>query len=99
MLDSLAGGTAGLPRAVGDAADFPDNTDSAIVTGVLDAQAGLVERVWRRFADSVSSVGTRPRLLLAGGHADTLLERLPRECAGLIEHNLVLRGLALRARQ
>lgn len=99
MLDSLARGTAGLPRAVGDAADFPDNTDSAIVTGVLDAQAGLVERVWRRFADSVFSLGTRPRLLLAGGHADTLLERLPRECAGLIEHNLVLRGLALRARQ
>jgi type III pantothenate kinase len=95
MLDSLARGTAGLPRAAGDAAAFPDNTDAAIVTGVLDAQAGLVERVLRRFADSI---GTKPRLLLAGGHADMLLGRLPRETAGLIEHNLVLRGLALRAR-
>lgn len=94
MIESLARGTAGLPRAVGDAAQFPDNTDAAIVTGVLDAQAGLVERVWRRFADSI---GTQPRLLLAGGHADALLERAPREAAGLIEHNLVLRGLAVRA--
>jgi type III pantothenate kinase len=96
MLDSLARGTAGLPRAAGDAADFPDNTDAAIVTGVLDAQAGLVERVWRRFADSI---GTKPRLLLAGGHADALLDRLPRESAGVIEHNLVLHGLAVRARR
>jgi type III pantothenate kinase len=96
MLDSLARGTAGLPRAAGDAADFPDNTEAAIITGVLDAQAGLVERVWRRFADSIR---TKPRLLLAGGHADALLDRLPRETAGLIEHNLVLRGLALRVRQ
>jgi type III pantothenate kinase len=96
MLDSLARGTAGLPRAAGHAADFPDNTDAAIVTGVLDAQAGLVERVWRRFADSI---GAEPRLLLAGGHADALLDRLPRETAGLIEHNLVLHGLAVRARR
>jgi type III pantothenate kinase len=96
MLDSLARGTAALPRAAGDAADFPDNTDSAIVTGVLDAQAGLVERVWRRFA---AAIGTRPRLLLAGGHADALLDRLPQETAGLIEHNLVLRGLAVRTRR
>jgi type III pantothenate kinase len=96
MLDSLARGTAGLPRAAGDAADFPDNTDAAIVTGVLDAQAGLIERVLRRFAEAI---GTKPRLLLAGGHADALLDRLPRETAGLIEHNLVLRGLALRTRR
>jgi len=96
MLDSLARGTAALPRAAGDAADFPDNTDSAIVTGVFDAQAGLVERVWRRFA---AAIGTKPRLLLAGGHADALLDRLPQEAAGLIEHNLVLRGLAVRTRR
>jgi type III pantothenate kinase len=94
MLESLARGTAGLPRAEGEAVDFPDNTDAAIITGVLDAQAGLVERVFRRFA---AALGAAPRLLLAGGHAEALRERLPRETAGIIEHNLVLRGLALRA--
>lgn len=94
MLESLARGTAGLPRAEGEAADFPDNTDAAIMTGVLDAQAGLVERVFRRFA---AELGAPPRLLLAGGHAEALRDRLPRETAGIIEHNLVLRGLALRA--
>jgi type III pantothenate kinase len=94
MLESLARGTANLPLAQGDAADFPDTTDRAIVTGVLDAQAGLVERVWRRFA---ASLDAPPRLLLAGGHAELLQARLPAETAPVIEHNLVLRGLALRA--
>ena len=54
MLESLAVHTAGLPSADADfsanVADFPDNTDAAIVTGVLDAQAGLVYRIWHRFA-------------------------------------------------
>lgn len=94
MLESLARGTAGLPLAQGEPAPFPDTTDSAIVTGVLDAQAGLVERVWRRFA---ATLDRPPRLLLAGGHAELLAGRLPAETAPVIEHNLVLRGLALRA--
>jgi type III pantothenate kinase len=94
MLESLARNTAGLPLATGVAVDFPDTTDRAIVTGVLDAQAGLVERVWRRFS---AGLDRAPRLLLAGGHAELLAARLPNEFAPLIEHNLVLRGLALRA--
>ena len=94
MLESLARGTAGLPLAQGNSADFPDTTDKAIVTGVFDAQVGLVERVTRRFAESLGHV---PRLVLAGGHAEMLAARLPAEFAPLIEHNLVLRGLALRA--
>lgn len=94
MLESLARGTAGLPLAGGPPVDFPDTTDKAIVTGVSDAQAGLVERVWRRFA---AVLGAPPRLLVAGGHAESLAARLPPECAPVIEHNLVLRGLALRA--
>lgn len=94
MLESLARGTAGLPLASGMPADFPDTTDKAIVTGVLDAQAGLIERVWRRFSTGLERP---PRLLLAGGHAELLAARLPDELAPLIEHNLVLRGLALRA--
>ena len=94
MLEGLARGTAGLPVATGEAVEFPDTTDKAIVTGVLDAQAGLVERVWRRFS---SALGQAPRLLIAGGHAELLAARLPADFAPLVEHDLVLRGLALRA--
>lgn len=96
MLESLALQTAGLPSADADlsdnAADFPDNTDAAIVTGVLDAQAGLVHQIWHRFA---ARLRVEPRLILTGGHAKALFARLP--MAADIEHNLVLRGLALRA--
>lgn len=95
MLESLARQTAGLPSAdisAFPAADFPDNTDAAIVTGVLDAQAGGVDLIRRRFAIRLR---TEPRLILTGGYAEVLSARLP--CAADIEHNLVLRGLALRA--
>lgn len=94
MLESLARETAGLPAAQGAPADFPDNTDAAIVTGVLDAQAGLVHRVWHRFAVGLSD---RPRLVITGGNAARLLSRLSIEGAA-IEDNLVLRGVGLRAR-
>lgn len=96
MLESLALRTADLPDAdaglSGNIADFPDNTDAAIVTGVLDAQAGLVDRIWHRFA---AHLGAEPRVILTGGHAEALHARL--SMAADIEHNLVLRGLALRA--
>lgn len=92
MLESLARRTAGLPAAGGEASDFPDNTDAAIVTGVLDAQAGLVHQIWRRFAERLS---TKPRLVLTGGNAQALRARLTIDAE--IEDNLVLRGLALRA--
>ncbi len=93
MLESLARETAGLPASTGAASSFPDNTDAAIITGVLDAQAGLVHQVWRRFAARLS---TTPRVVLTGGNAAALRARLSIETAS-IEHNLVLRGLALRA--
>jgi type III pantothenate kinase len=94
MLESLARGTAGLPLADGATADFPASTDQAIMTGVLDAQAGLVERVWHRFT---AALGAAPALLVGGGHADAIVARLAADLAPAIEHNLVLRGLALRA--
>lgn len=93
MLESLARETAGLPAAQGAPAEFPDNTDAAIITGVLDAQAGLVHRVWHRFAVGLSD---RPRLVITGGNAAKLFARLSIEGAA-IEDNLVLRGVALRA--
>ena len=97
MLESLARETAGLPHATGAASRFPDNTDAAIVSGVLDAQAGLVNQVWSRFAARLAiHRAAAPRLMVTGGNAAVLLDRLSIEPAA-IEHNLVLRGLALRA--
>lgn len=93
MLESLARETAGLPAASGTASNFPDNTDAAIISGVLDAQAGLVHQVWHRFDAQLS---TTPRIVLTGGNAEAVRARLTIETAA-IEHNLVLRGLALRA--
>jgi type III pantothenate kinase len=96
MLESLKLQTAGLPSVDTDfssnIAEFPDNTDAAIVTGVLDAQAGLVYRIWHRFAVHMVA---EPGLVLTGGHAEMLSTRLSMRAD--IEHNLVLRGLALRA--
>lgn len=96
MLDALAYRTAGLPHARGAAVEFPDNTHDAITTGVADAQAGLAMQVVRRFG---RRLGDTPAILVSGGDADLLAERL-RE-GGLepsIEHNLVLAGLSLRVR-
>ncbi len=96
MLDSLARQTAGLPPTAAQfpqaAVDFPQDTEAAIVTGVLDAQSGLVHQLWHRFA---ARLHCEPRLILTGGHAEALQARLP--LAAEIEHNLVLRGLGLRA--
>ncbi len=94
MLEALARETAGLPAAAGAATSFPDNTDAAIVTGVLDAQAGLVHQVWQRFG---ARLGAAPRVVLTGGNAAAVHARLSIGTAG-IEDNLVLRGLAMRAR-
>lgn len=96
MLESLARGTAGLPHAAGRAVDFPDNTDDAIATGVIDAQAGLVGRMVQRLA---RRIGVLPGVVVSGGDAEPLAQRLNAEgIAVSIAHNLVLAGLGLRAR-
>lgn len=112
MHESLARGTARLPdvRYVidGQVVAHPDNTDDAIVTGVFHAQAGLIERVASEFAAELARDDKpRPRLLLAGGRARSLLAALEQRLVGpdkdgavasvTIEDNLVLRGVALRA--
>jgi type III pantothenate kinase len=96
MTDSLARGTARLPRSTGQAVAMPDNTDDAIATGVADAQAGLVERRVRALARATEP----PQLVLAGGRANALASRLSLagEVAGVtIEEHLVLDGLWFRA--
>jgi type III pantothenate kinase len=95
MLEALAQRTAGLPHARGAAVDFPDNTDDAIATGVVDAQAGLAGRVIERFA---RKLGHMPSVLVSGGDAALVADGLHASGFVLaIEHNLVLAGLALRA--
>ena len=97
MADSLARGTAGLPRSAGQAVAMPDNTDDAIATGVAEALAGLVERRVRALA----RLDRPPQLVLAGGRVRELASRLSLggdEIAGItIEEQLVLRGLWFRA--
>jgi type III pantothenate kinase len=92
MSDSLAHGTARLPRSAGRAVAAPDNTDDAIATGVAEAQAGLVERRVRALAQR----GEPVQVVLAGGHVNELASRLQlgRDAAGIsIDERLVLRGL------
>jgi type III pantothenate kinase len=94
MRASLARGTAGLPLAQGAWSALPAHTDDAIATGVLEAQAGVVDRA----AAVMRSRGQEPRLVLAGGAAGELAPLLLACFArASVEHNLVLRGLAVRA--
>ncbi len=107
MRESLATGTARLPLAPEDESLSPHGTRTAqaIASGVHYAQLGLVENVVREFAAELEQSGHEPpRLLLTGGRARALFGPLSRSVlaeravsALSLEHNLVLRGIALRA--
>src|SRR5574343_167733 len=66
MQRSLAQGTAALTVAAGHYESLPDCTEDAIVSGVIEAQAGAIERVFARLA------GADPLCLLSGGHAEEI---------------------------
>lgn len=84
MRDALAQRTARLPRAAGGWAAWPDNTDDAIVSGCLQAQAGAIERLHRQAGGSCP-------VLLTGGGADRLAPLLGVPLRPV--DDLVLRGL------
>lgn len=67
---------------------FAGNTGGAIINGAYNAVCGAIEKAVR----SVRSAGMRPRIVLTGGDASSILKLLE----GKIEHrpNLVLQGLA-----
>ncbi len=93
MRAGLAQGTARLPLAQGEYVQHPDNTQDAIRTGVLDAQAGLIERRVRRIR--AQAQGT-VQVVLAGGNAALLASVLHGQggFARLAhEPDVVLRGL------
>ena len=85
MAGSLARGTAALPFADGEYAIHPRCTDDAIVSGVIEAQAGAIERIFARLSD------LNPLCLLAGGYAESLAHHLV--IPYRIAHNLPLEGL------
>lgn len=65
MRESLGKGTAGLLVAAGEYHAYPQCTGDAIHSGVLEAQAGAIERAWGRLSGDKCC-------LLAGGNAGLL---------------------------
>ncbi|MDR3351834.1 MAG: type III pantothenate kinase [Zoogloeaceae bacterium] len=84
MKESLARGTARLPLADGAPAPFPRDTQSAIATGCLEAQAGAIERAFSRLPDAACCI-------LSGGATPLLAPRLSLPL--LQRPNLVLEGM------
>jgi type III pantothenate kinase len=98
MRSALARGTGRLPLAGGDYVAHPVATDDAIRTGILDAQAGLVERRLRRIREQC---GRSVQVVVSGGNALALLPLLQGHGAPgnpAHEPDLVLRGLWHHAR-
>ncbi len=94
---SLASSTARLPLAHGNAVDFADTTDDAIVSGIVAAQVGAVGVALRGARERLSArLETFPLLcLLAGGGADAVAPHVGQLNVDVERvHDLVLRGLA-----
>ena len=87
MLRSLHTNTAALPDADGDYVDHPSQTVDAIVSGCHHAQAGAIERLYRRHRAEYLDL----MCIISGGSGRALVPRLT------IPHrahdNLVLEGL------
>lgn len=92
MAASLAKHTAQLPQVAVQASaiqPFADNTDAAIVSGCLAAQAGAIERAVAAHAHACSDAAVS--CILAGGAADLVASHL--SIAHERVDNLVLIGL------
>ncbi|MGE5651996.1 type III pantothenate kinase [Noviherbaspirillum sp. UKPF54] len=91
MASSLASNTAQLPQVAQglDIADpFADNTDAAIASGCIAAQAGAIERA---LAAHAQRSGGRVQCILSGGAAALIAPHLPAPHRRV--DNLVLIGL------
>ncbi len=87
MRRALARETAKLSFGKGDYAEFPKETNNAIVTGSIETHLGAVERAFRRLKEKESEV----RVLLSGGNSRFLSKymHLPHQQVD----NLPLEGL------
>jgi type III pantothenate kinase len=91
MADALTRGTAGLPRAHGQFAPFPQNTADAIASGAIQSVCGAIERM----RGELAARGAEPHILLSGGAAEILNAHLGQ--SSFIVPNLVLEGLRVIA--
>lgn len=89
MLQSMARGTAQLDRPAGAWDGFPQGTEDAIASGVIEAQVGAIERMRQRLA--ARHGGSLPTLILTGGDAVHLLPHVA--APARIVDNLVILGL------
>lgn len=94
MRDALARDTANLALRAGSFSYFPDNTGDAIASGAVNALAGAVERMTLYLRESA---GVEPRVVISGGDAALVGDRLSVKAA--VVDNLVLEGLLHIARQ
>lgn len=94
MYEALVHGTRCRPEGVVRIEDFPLTTDAAISTGILEAHIGVFERA----LNAIRRRGFEPRFVFAGGaaprYADYIRTAYPQ---AVLKHNMVLRGLALKA--
>lgn len=95
MRQALARNTAGLPVAQGSFSALPTNTDDAIVSGILHATLGAIERLARRAAEAPQHANFL--CVLSGGAAERLQPHLGLPLRRV--DNLVLEGLAQAAGQ
>ncbi len=95
MLKALTEKIPTLNVSPGEWEDFPRATGSAIATGIIDAQVGLVLQA----CGILEKKGPAPKVLLAGGAANWIAPHLESVLGDrlMVSHNLVLGGLAERA--
>lgn len=94
MRDALARDTANLALREGRFSYFPDNTGDAIASGAINALAGAVERIALYLRESA---GVEPRIVISGGDAALVGDRLNAQVT--VVDNLVLEGLLHVAQQ
>jgi type III pantothenate kinase len=93
MLRSLHVSTAALPDADGDYVNHPNHTVDAITSGCQHAQAGAIERLFRRHRAEYVDL----QCLISGGAGKTVAPRL--SIPYHYHDNLVLEGLYRISRQ
>ncbi len=88
MKQSLYQGTVNLSHVEqAFSVGLSDSTNSAIYSGTLLAVAGLIEKVVYQFCESCQT------FVLTGGDAELLAKNL--NCQVYVEHDFILKGLAL----
>lgn len=95
MVSALTSATQCRYEKVGESVAFPLNTVDAISTGIIEAHLGVFELARR----AIREKGFEPRIVFAGGASPLMAPYITKAFPNAVQmHNLVLHGLALRAR-